>query len=365
VRLDILERLADLIRPLVAWRSKEASDKAPPKGSTGDGGFTVTPDMMSILGCSPAELGNVLKALGFRLERKPAPKSEEAESKPFEEATAGPDTKIDEKPSEPNAEQLTTRTSPSADAAAAGTAAADDGGVAAEQSGGVEIDRSAGEFEATPQTVATDGDTSTPATAEIKPSEDAPVLDTVEQADAGAGGLSEPPSEEVADGAAAAVTTDGEAETETTDTIDYIEIWRPRRHRAEGDRNPRRGRGRRYSDAGQTARGESQQQDRSAQAGADQSSGRDDGDGRSRRSGQQGRPQNSKPPRQRAEGGKDRGSRPNRQGKQDAAGGRGRGRRPEFHSSGPKKSASVDPDSPFAALRVLKDALEKQDENEG
>lgn len=363
VRLDILERLADLIRPLVAWRSKEASDKAPPKGSTGDGGFTVTPDMMSILGCSPAELGNVLKALGFRLERKPAPKSEEAESKPFEEATAGPDTKIDEKPSEPNAEQLTTRTSPSADAAAAGTAAGDDGGVAAEQSGGVEIDRFAGEFEATPQTVATDGDTSTPAIAEIKPSEDAPVLDTVEQADAGAGGLAEPPSEEAADGAAAAVTTDGEAET--TDTIDYIEIWRPRRHRAEGDRNPRRGRGRRYSDAGQTARGESQQQDRPAQAGADQSSGRDDGDGRSRRSGQQGRPQNSKPPRQRAEGGKDRGSRPNRQGKQDAAGGRGRGRRPEFHSSGPKKSASVDPDSPFAALRVLKDALEKQGENEG
>jgi hypothetical protein len=159
------------------------------------------------------------------------------------------------------------------------------------------------------------------------------------------------------------VTTDGEAET--TDTIDYIEIWRPRRHRAEGDRNPRRGRGRRYSDAGQTARGESQQQDRPAQAGADQLSGRDDGDGRSRRSGQQGRPQNSKPPRQRAEGGKDRGSRPNRQGKQDAAGGRGRGRRPEFHSSGPKRSASVDPDSPFAALRVLKDALEKQGENEG
>ena len=27
--------------------------------------------MMSILGCSPEELGNVLKALGFRLERRP------------------------------------------------------------------------------------------------------------------------------------------------------------------------------------------------------------------------------------------------------------------------------------------------------
>ncbi len=365
VRLDILERLADLIRPLVAWRSKEASDKAPPKGSTGDGGFTVTPDMMSILGCSPAELGNVLNALGFRLERKPAPKSEDAGSKPFNEATGGPNTKIDEKPSVPNAEQLTTLTSPPTDTAAAGAAAGDDEGVVAQQSGHVEIDRSAGEFEATPQTVATDGDTYTPAPSEIKPPEDAPILDTVEQADADAGGVSEPPSEEVADGAAAAVNADGEAQNETIDTIDYIEIWRPRRHRAEGDRNPRRGRGRRNSDAGQLDRGESQQQDRSARAGVNQSSGREDGDGRSRRSAQQGRPQNSKPPRQRAEGGKDRGSRPNRQGKQDAAGGRGRGRHPEFHSSGPKKSASVDPDSPFAALRVLKDALEKQGENEG
>ena len=43
----------------------------PPKGATGDGGFTVTPEMMSILGCSPDELGDVLKALGFRLDRRP------------------------------------------------------------------------------------------------------------------------------------------------------------------------------------------------------------------------------------------------------------------------------------------------------
>ena len=42
----------------------------PPKGATGDGGFKATPDMMSILGCSAAELGNVLKALGFRLDRR-------------------------------------------------------------------------------------------------------------------------------------------------------------------------------------------------------------------------------------------------------------------------------------------------------
>jgi ATP-dependent RNA helicase SUPV3L1/SUV3 len=60
VRLDILERLADLIRPLLAWRSSPDRPDMPPKGSTGDGGFKATDDMMSILGCSGEELGEVL-----------------------------------------------------------------------------------------------------------------------------------------------------------------------------------------------------------------------------------------------------------------------------------------------------------------
>src|SRR5262245_60898265 len=70
VRIDVLERLSDLIRPLVAWRSDPANPAPAPKGATGDGGFRTTPEMMSILGCSAAELGNVLKVLGFRLDRR-------------------------------------------------------------------------------------------------------------------------------------------------------------------------------------------------------------------------------------------------------------------------------------------------------
>lgn len=73
VRIDMLERLADLIRPLLSWRARTEGDQ-PPKGSTGDGGFVVIPEMMSILGCSPEELSSVLAALGFRLERRDAPK---------------------------------------------------------------------------------------------------------------------------------------------------------------------------------------------------------------------------------------------------------------------------------------------------
>src|SRR5690606_16195072 len=90
VRIDILERLADLIRPLLAWRPNPENPSAvPPKGSTGDGGFVVIPEMMSILGCDPDELGEVCKSLGFRLERRPvkaAPAVEPVATAPSAEA---------------------------------------------------------------------------------------------------------------------------------------------------------------------------------------------------------------------------------------------------------------------------------------
>jgi ATP-dependent RNA helicase SUPV3L1/SUV3 len=73
VRIDMLERLADLIRPLVAWRASAENPTPPPKGATGDGGFKLIPEMMSILGCSAQELGEVLKTLGFWADRKPLP----------------------------------------------------------------------------------------------------------------------------------------------------------------------------------------------------------------------------------------------------------------------------------------------------
>lgn len=88
IRLDILERLADIIRPLLAWRAAPGKSDSPPKGSSGDGGFRTTDDMMSILGCSAEELGEVLKALGFRLDRRPVPATSPAAS----EAAASADT---------------------------------------------------------------------------------------------------------------------------------------------------------------------------------------------------------------------------------------------------------------------------------
>ena len=91
VRIDMLERLADLIRPLVAWRPDAANPSAPPKGATGDGGFKATPDMMSILGCSADELGNVLKALGFWAERRLArARGERAAGRPSRSRQSAP-----------------------------------------------------------------------------------------------------------------------------------------------------------------------------------------------------------------------------------------------------------------------------------
>jgi ATP-dependent RNA helicase SUPV3L1/SUV3 len=45
--------------------AKDASEADQPNGATGDGGFIVIPEMMSIMGCSADELGVVLRSLGF------------------------------------------------------------------------------------------------------------------------------------------------------------------------------------------------------------------------------------------------------------------------------------------------------------
>jgi ATP-dependent RNA helicase SUPV3L1/SUV3 len=69
VRLDMLERLSDLIRARIAFRAAEGGG-VPPSGATGDGGFRVVPELMSVVGCSGEEFASILRALGFRLERR-------------------------------------------------------------------------------------------------------------------------------------------------------------------------------------------------------------------------------------------------------------------------------------------------------
>jgi ATP-dependent RNA helicase SUPV3L1/SUV3 len=88
VRIDMLERLADMIRPLVSWRARDQEIQQP-EGATGNGGFRVQPEMMSIMGCSGDDFAEVLRALGFRCERRPLAQAQDlASGNPGSQAAA-------------------------------------------------------------------------------------------------------------------------------------------------------------------------------------------------------------------------------------------------------------------------------------
>ncbi len=72
VRVDILERLADLIRPAIAYRPG-TTPGAPPPGTADDDGFVTTVAMTSLAGCSGEDFASILRALGYVLDRRPGP----------------------------------------------------------------------------------------------------------------------------------------------------------------------------------------------------------------------------------------------------------------------------------------------------
>jgi ATP-dependent RNA helicase SUPV3L1/SUV3 len=109
VRVDILERLADLIRPALAWRENTSGDK--PAGAFDGRGFVVTQAMTSLTGSAGEDFASILRALGYRMEkRSPLPvkvieKPVEAEAPSAEAAPAeGTETAAAEASSEIAAE---------------------------------------------------------------------------------------------------------------------------------------------------------------------------------------------------------------------------------------------------------------------
>ena len=69
VRIDILERLADIIRPLLQWKQ----DTQPrPDGAYDGRRFVTTPAMLSILGATPDDIEEILKGLGYRADEASA-----------------------------------------------------------------------------------------------------------------------------------------------------------------------------------------------------------------------------------------------------------------------------------------------------
>ncbi|MGK6313374.1 helicase-related protein [Neorhizobium sp. DT-125] len=74
VRIDILERLADLIRPLLQWKPGSAPR---PEGAYDGRRFMTTTAMLSILGATPDDMEEILKGLGYRAD---SVKAEEAQA---------------------------------------------------------------------------------------------------------------------------------------------------------------------------------------------------------------------------------------------------------------------------------------------
>ncbi|HWJ88481.1 MAG TPA: helicase-related protein, partial [Pelagibacterium sp.] len=148
VRVDILERLADIIRPLVAYDASRPVDTPPPDGAAEANGFRVTVEMTSLLGCAGEDFASVLKSLGYRLRRtlktpatdstpettstevsaaeSPAPAAEAETPTPVADTASSTPAEGDSVPAntEPQATALAATADASADSADTDTAAA-------------------------------------------------------------------------------------------------------------------------------------------------------------------------------------------------------------------------------------------------
>jgi ATP-dependent RNA helicase SUPV3L1/SUV3 len=365
VRIDILERLADIIRPLIAWKPLDPS-VTPPEGAVpGGGGFVVTVAMTSLLGCSGEDFASVLRSLGYRSDKrqlpKPAPRvlpaavivpagettpvhhpaivAEPAPaSEAVAEAAAEPVTEA-EAPIETEA-TTATESAPSAETAEVATPV-----VAEEPADAVEP--------ATEETPAAEAGTAEEPAAEEAAAETPAEVVADEAPAAEAEATGEPVTEGEAE-----VVAEASAETPAESESDLIEVdvWRPGRF-DRGDRHhhghrhqPREGGERRNGGDGDRRPGGGH---REAGSGAPSAAGRRARDVAlpSAETGAGGRPEGARPPRS-ADAGRGRpdrgGDRPPRRDDQN----RGEGQK--------RPDKPIDPDSPFAALLALKAELESK-----
>jgi ATP-dependent RNA helicase SUPV3L1/SUV3 len=104
VRVDILERLADLIRPALSWQPGAPGEK--PAGAVDGRGFTVSVAMTSLVGCSGEDFASILRALGYRMDRRPPPPEAPALTPAEAVVASAPATEaqVEPQPSKPVAE---------------------------------------------------------------------------------------------------------------------------------------------------------------------------------------------------------------------------------------------------------------------
>ncbi len=87
VRVDILERLADLIRPAIQYRPGITQGE-PPAGAADGEGFVVTVAMTSLCGCAGEDFSSILKSLGYVMDRRAGPAITASLAKPSAQGTS-------------------------------------------------------------------------------------------------------------------------------------------------------------------------------------------------------------------------------------------------------------------------------------
>jgi ATP-dependent RNA helicase SUPV3L1/SUV3 len=329
VRVDILERLADLIRPALAWREGAPGQK--PAAAFPGGGFTIVNGMTSLIGASGEDFASILRSLGYRMERRPKPA---------------------EPPPAPAAVAETTANAPATDSASEAASeptevpATDALAVSAEPSSIVseEVLAPDTETEAAPEPA---GATAEPASAESAPIEPpsaesapaGPASDVAAQVEAAPAEIAD-----VADTAASAAGADSTAEqVQSPEDPVLVEVWRP--GRLEGRRRPR---DRQRGDRRAPRIGASQQVSASTEPAPAMAEGESKAPGEAETS--EASPRSGRPPRHRRRGGehgRDRSERPERE----------RTARPARFERREREKAP-DPNSPFAKLAALKAQLE-------
>jgi ATP-dependent RNA helicase SUPV3L1/SUV3 len=298
VRIDILERLADLIRPALQWKPGSGQR---PEGAYDGRRFISTPAMLSILGATLDDIEEILKGLGYRADEVTA--AEAASHLAGLDAAAAPATSDGDTVADTVAE-----TSETSEAAAEGDGAS---------------------VEAAEETIAA-------------PAEDVPA--------AFAEAKTEPDAE---------ASPQTAPETAVEETPRPVLLWRPNGPR-DIQRGPRRqGREGQPSRRGDGRSHRSPERGDAAGAAPD---ARTDGRGAGRqddRRPQRGKDNRGKDFRgkdQRAVGSRDGGNRDGRGADAPRKDGT-KGSRPDMSARPPRKEKPVDPDSPFAKLAALKEKL--------
>ncbi|MCQ1837263.1 helicase-related protein [Neorhizobium galegae] len=331
VRIDILERLADLIRPLLQWKPGSTPR---PEGAYDGRRFTATTAMLSILGATPDDMEEILKGLGYRAD---AVKAEEAQA-----FLAGHD-----------ASPVNAAAAPASAGDAPEVSETDDADASdAPVETATETAPAETATEAAPAEAVADAAPAETATADLVASEEAPA----EQAAAG----------DVTDEAKAAEA--GEPKP--------VLLWRPgggRENNQRGGRpqhGDRRGHGGQRNNAGGEAGQPAQGRRDERRDGGERRDARPAGERGGERSGGErkdgGKPNRDNNRRPDNNNTNNRGGdRPNRGerhegGPRQDRNDRGKGPQPaRFEAKPPRKEKPIDPDSPFAKLAALKEQMKK------